>query len=94
MSAFMMVEIKIKDQDVYDDYMRRVPAVIERYKGEYVVRSSRVTPVAGGWAPDRIVVIRFDSLAELAACFGSPEYRALAVLRERSTSTRSIVVEE
>ena len=94
MSVFMIVEVMIRDRTVYDDYMGLIPAVIRQYRGEYVVRSSKVTPVAGGWAPDRIIVVRFDTLADLAACFGSPEYKALAVLREQSTATRSIVVEE
>lgn len=90
----MFVEITVKDHATYEQYMARVPPVIAHGGGTYVVRSSKVTPVAGGWQPDRIIVMRFDDLATLRACFASPEYQALAELRERATLTRSIVVED
>jgi uncharacterized protein (DUF1330 family) len=38
--------------------------------------------------------MEFDTLAELRACFASPEYRALGQMREQSTITRSIVIEQ
>ncbi len=94
MSAFMLVEITVKDEARYADYMARIPPVIAKYHGRYVVRSSKVTPVAGGWTPDRIILIEFDTLDDLRACFRSPDYAALAPLREQSTVTRSIVIEE
>ena len=94
MSAYMVVEISVKDQAIYEQYMARVPSVIAQHGGAYVVRSSKVTPVAGGWRPDRIIVIRFDDLATLRACFASQQYQALSELRERATVTRSIVVED
>ena len=94
MSVFMIVEITVRDQSMYDEYIREIPSVIARYNGTYRVRSSKVTPVAGGWTPDRLIVIEFDTLAQLRSCFESPEYRALAPLREKSTVTRSIVVED
>lgn len=94
MSAFMIVEIMVRNQTVYAEYMREIPAVITRYNGTYRVRSSKVTPVSGGWVPDRLIVVEFETLAQLRSCFASPEYKALAPLREESTVTRSIVVED
>lgn len=89
----MIVEVTVIDGDVYELYMARIPDVIAHCGGTYVVRSSTVTPVTGGWAPDRIIVVAFADLASLRTCFGSPEYRALAPLREAATRTRSVVVE-
>jgi uncharacterized protein (DUF1330 family) len=50
-----------------------------------------VTSLSGNWHPERIVVIAFDSMEQLRACFASPEYRAIAPLREGSTNSRSII---
>lgn len=94
MSAFMFVEIMVTDSATYDEYMSLIPPVIAQYGGRYIVRSSRVIPVAGGWSPDRLIVVEFDSLTELTACFQSAEYQALAPLREKSTATRSLIVEQ
>ncbi len=93
MSAYMLVEIMIKDPAPYEEYMDRIPAVIAAKGGRYVVRSSRVTPVAGGWSPDRIIMMEFDDMDALRACFGSDEYKQLATLREAGTVTRSVVIE-
>jgi uncharacterized protein (DUF1330 family) len=40
-----------------------------------------------------LLVIEFDSLEGLQTCFASEEYREIAPLRERSTRSRSIIVE-
>jgi uncharacterized protein (DUF1330 family) len=93
MSVYMLVEITVKDQALYDRYLEQIPAVIRKYKGRYVVRSSKITPNSGGWKPDRIILMEFDTLAELRACFSSPEYKAFGPIREQSTITRSIVIE-
>jgi uncharacterized protein (DUF1330 family) len=94
MSVFMLVEITVKDQALYDQYLAQIPAVIRKYKGRYIVRSSKLTPGSGGWKPDRIIMMQFDTLADLHACFGSPEYKAFGPIREKSTITRSVVIEE
>ena len=94
MSVFMLVEITVKDQALYDQYLVQIPAVIRKYKGRYIVRSSKITPASGGWKPDRIIMMQFDTLADLHTCFGSPEYKAFGPIREKSTITRSVVIEE
>ena len=90
----MLVEITVKDQALYEQYLEQIPPVIRKYKGHYVVRSSNITPVAGDWKPDRIIMMEFDTRNELVACFRSPEYAALGPLREQSAVTRSIVIED
>ena len=94
MSVFAFVEITVKDPETYTRYMEAVPPVIEAHGGSYVVRSSRVMPISGGWSPDRMIVIKFATLEDLRRCFQSPDYQTLAELRERATLTRSLVVED
>ena len=94
MSVYMLVEITIKDQALYDSYLEQIPAVIHKYRGRYVLHSSRITPNSGGGKPDRIILMAFDTVAELRACFASPEYKALGPMREESTVTRTIVIED
>jgi uncharacterized protein (DUF1330 family) len=93
MPVFMIIEIEIQDGELYAQYVEEVPPVIERYGGRYLARGGRVTPLAGNWHPERVIVIEFDTLEQVRQCFASPEYLALAPLRERSTRGRSIVVE-
>ena len=93
MPVYMVIEIEVLDEGLYSEYVERVPSVIEKYGGEYLVRGGRVTSLSGGWRPGRIVIIRFKDAESCRACFRSEEYREIAHLREKSTKGRSIVVE-
>jgi uncharacterized protein (DUF1330 family) len=93
MSFFSLIEITVKDEELYGEYMEKVPEVVHKYKGRYVVRSSRITPVTSDWNPDRIILVEFDTLEDLMKCFTSAEYNKIAPLREQATLTRSIIIE-
>lgn len=93
MAVYFIVEIEVTDPAPYAEYVARVPAIIKEHGGRYLVRGGTVTPLAGDWRPERMIVVEFDSLDQVRRCLGSPEYRALAPLREKSTVTRAIVVE-
>ena len=92
MAAYLIVEIEVIDGATYEEYIAQVPAVVNKYGGRYLARTADVVPLAGGWMPERMIVIEFPSMEQLAAFGASPEYRALAPLREASTRTRSIAV--
>lgn len=93
MAVYMIIDIQVQNSALYSEYVEKVPAILSQYGGRYLVRGGTVTPLSGNWNPERIVVIEFETMAQLRACFGSAEYRALAPLREHSTTSRSIVVE-
>jgi len=93
MPVYMIVDIQIIDSRRYAQYVDQVGKIVVQHGGRYLVRGGKVTPLSGDWRPERVIVIAFDSMARLRACFASPEYRALAPLREQSTTSRSIVVD-
>ncbi len=67
-------------------------AIIEKYHGEYIIRSGDVTVVTGTLKPVRIILIRFPNEQAIKECFDSPEYRQISPLRERSTESRAFFV--
>jgi uncharacterized protein (DUF1330 family) len=93
MSVYMIAEIEIKDEQLYAEYIAKVPDVVARYGGRYLVRGGRATPISGGWNPQRIVVLEFPSAAHLRRCFMSKDYLPLAPLREQATNSRAIFVD-
>ena len=58
--------------------------MVEQYGGRYLVRSGEVVTLAGDWQPERIVVMEFESSEQAQEYLTSPEYLALAPLREKS----------
>jgi uncharacterized protein (DUF1330 family) len=93
MPVYLIIDITVIDQDVYEEYVERVPAVVEQYGGRYLVRGGEVAVLTGDWQPERIVVVEFDSSEQVQEFYASPEYQALAPLREQSTNSRAILVE-
>ena len=93
MPVYLIADLEIHDPKAYAQYTDQAQQIIARHRGRYLVRGGSVTPLSGNWHPERVVVIAFDSMEQLRACFASPKYRAIAPLREGSTTSRSIIVE-
>ena len=93
MPVYLIIDITITDQDVFGEFVARVPAVVEQYGGHYLARSGEVSIMVGDWRPERIVLIEFETIVQVEEFFASPEYLALVTLREQSAATRAIIVE-
>ena len=93
MAVYMILEIEVVDADTYAGYVKQAPATVEQYVGRYLVRGGEVTPLSGEWEPQRMVVIEFPTMERFQEWLTSPEYSAIAPLRERSTKGKAIVVE-
>ena len=46
-----------------EEYKAKVPGLIRKHGGEYLVRGSKFTVVEGDWEPKRLVVLRFPDIA-------------------------------
>jgi len=90
--AYLMAQMKILDEEVFSEYAKKASEIVKEYGGEYLIRSKKIEPLEGGWDPERVVVIRFDTLGDLKAWLRSPEYEAIKPLREKSASSKAIMI--
>jgi len=86
MPVYMIIEIKVMDYELYTKYVEKVPEIIKKYGGRYLVRGGKVLPMFGNWN------IEFETEEQLRDCFNSAEYLKVAPLRENSTITKSVIV--
>ena len=93
MAAYLLVDNQVTDQSQFDEYIRRIPGVVEAHGGRYLVRGGATRVVEGSCAPHRVVVIEFDSLERANAFVDSPEYAELSEIRSRSTVTSTVIAE-
>ena len=93
MAVYMILEIEVVDAETDAEYVAQAPATVEQYGGRYLVRGGAITALAGGWDPQRMVIIEFPTMERFQEWLTSPEYSAIAPLRERSTKGKVIVVE-
>ena len=94
MSSFFLAEIVVLDSEKYQEYVHRASEIVRSCGGQYVFRSDSIVPVSGGWTPHRLVLIRFNSKTDMRLCFGSKEYLQIKHLREQSTKSRAVVIDQ
>jgi uncharacterized protein (DUF1330 family) len=93
MPAYLIVESSVKDGESYRQYVSKVPETLARFGGRYLARGNRVITLSGSWKPERVVLIEFPDEQQIREWLSSPEYRAIAPLREAGADTRAIIVE-
>lgn len=93
MTAYLILDIDVHHEALYARYVAQATSVIEKAGGRYLVRGGRVVTLSGDWHPKRLVVIEFDTVEQAQQCLSSPEYRAIAPLREQAAVSRAIIVE-
>ncbi len=93
MSAYVIVEVTIHNPEEYKDYMKLTPASIATYDGRFVVRGGKTESLEGDWNPQRIVVLEFPSVERAKEWWASPEYTPAKEIRQRTASTKMLVVE-
>jgi uncharacterized protein (DUF1330 family) len=93
MSAYVVVQVDIKDPVRYEDYRKMVPASLEKYGGKFLVRGGKTHTMEGGWAPKRFVLVEFPTVEQAKAWWDSPEYRAARDLRWATSDSQLIIAE-
>jgi len=93
LSVLMIIESKVKDAEKYQQYIARVPPIVARHGGRYLVRGGPITPLLGDWKPQRMIVLEFPAEANVHQWLSSPEYQAITPLREAGAEIRAILVE-
>jgi uncharacterized protein (DUF1330 family) len=78
MAGIFIIASDIKDADTYGNYAARAPDLMARFGGIFRVRGGERVNLEGEPAPDRIVMVEFESVKRGQACFGSADYRAIA----------------
>ena len=93
MSAYVIVDITIKDPGMYESYKKLTPASIAEFGGKFVVRGGNVVSVEGDWNPGRIVVAQFPDIEAAKAWWNSEGYAEAKRIRQASADTKMIFVE-
>jgi uncharacterized protein (DUF1330 family) len=93
MSAYVIVDIDVKDPEGYKEYVRLAPAAVALSGGKYVARAGRTEVLEGEWVPKRLVILQFESVEQAKAWLESPEYRPARQMRHRMAKTNMVVIE-
>ena len=93
MSAYIIVEVEVKDPIKYEDYKKLTPDSLAAYGGKFIVRGGKAELLEGDKEPERIVILEFESVQRAKAWWNSPEYSEAKKLRHATANSRMIVIE-
>ena len=92
-SAYIIANVTITDPQQYEEYKKWSSAAMQAHGAEVCVRGGKVEVIEGDWQPDRVVLLKFPSLAAARAFDASPEYGKARAAREGAAIMRLVCVE-
>ena len=93
MAAYVIAEVDVQDNALFEEYRKLVPATIAQYGGKYIVRGGATETKEGGWTPKRLVVLEFPTMARAREWYHSTEYAPALAMRLKAAKNRMILVE-
>ncbi|MEP6885203.1 MAG: DUF1330 domain-containing protein [Gammaproteobacteria bacterium] len=93
MVAYFISDADIEDAAGYKEYTTKVPVLIEKYGGEYLVRGGEFEVHEGDWRPHRLVIFRFPDREAIRAMIKDPAYLELKRIRQRTAKTCLVAVD-
>lgn len=93
MKGYVLAFVDVQDPSSYAPYAASAPATIAAHGGRYLIRNGAKELREGSPPADRLVVLEFPSVAQARAWYESPEYQALAPIRQGSSKGSLLIVE-
>jgi uncharacterized protein (DUF1330 family) len=92
-SAYIIANVQITNPVQYEEYKKLSSLAMQANGAEVCVRGGVAEILEGDWQPDRLVVLKFASVAKARAFYDSVEYSRARQAREGAAVMRMIVVE-
>jgi len=92
MSAYVIVQINIRNKEPYKEYIKLAKPIVEKYKGEYIVRGGKFLKMYGRWDYERTVIVKFSSYKVAIEWYNSEEYFPVKKIREENSDCNVIII--
>ncbi|WP_435685983.1 DUF1330 domain-containing protein [Sedimenticola selenatireducens] len=93
-NAYVIGHISVKNSEMWAEYRDRVPATLEPWGAELLLRGKLVAVLGGAHVHTDTVVIRFPSLDAVNGWHASAAYQALIPLRQMAADVDLLTFEE
>ena len=91
MAVYVIVQGKVDNRRLLDQYVAKVSPTIESHQGRIVAFDEEPHVVEGPIERPRTVIVEFPSMTAFRAWYDSPEYQEILPLRLKSTPGTLIV---
>lgn len=92
MAVYALAQLKIFDRERYREYVKRFPAVLDRFGGRALAADEAPVVLEGSWEHDKVILLEFATEAAFTAWAGSQEYNDIAVDRRAAAQGPVLMV--
>jgi len=82
----------MRDPEGFRPYAAAVPDTVKKYGGKFIARGGKVTPLAGSFVPERVVLTEYATADGAVAWYTSVDYAPLLKTRLATTEARLVVL--
>jgi uncharacterized protein (DUF1330 family) len=93
MSAYVVVQERVKDEATFDAYRKEVMPTIAAHGGRFIVRGGTMTVLEGEWPLPRLIILEFPSREAAETWYRSPAYQKILPLRLKSSTGNLVLVD-
>jgi uncharacterized protein (DUF1330 family) len=93
MSAYVISEVKVLDENAANEYRRLAAESMTRYGGRYLVRGATPLVAEGALSDSRIVIVEFPSMDRIREWYASSEYSEALKFRDKALVRRLMFVD-
>lgn len=94
MSAFLIVDTKIKNADAYEEYKKLAKPIAEKYGGVYRARGGEMdVRETDLWTPTRVVIVEFPDMDSARAFVDSEEYAPAKPMRRNNAECTLFILD-
>ena len=93
MKSYIIVDVKVTDAKLYEEYKKLTPGTLAAFEGKFIVRGGSTNTLEGNWQPGRVVVLEFPSLEKANGWWSSDLYAPAKAIRQAASITQMIIVE-
>ncbi len=92
MTAYLIVDIEIHDQEKFARYEREVSAFLQKYGAERLARGGQEV-IEGQWRPKRVSIFRFPDRQSIHDLLNDPLYQPLKAMRHESSTSHLVAID-
>ncbi|MFN0160740.1 MAG: DUF1330 domain-containing protein [Burkholderiales bacterium] len=93
MSAYVIAIIKVNDPDAYAEYARLAGPVNTQFNSRILARGGEFEFLEGSLDCNRVVINRFENMADARAFYHSVEYQAARARRIGAADFNMLVIQ-
>ena len=94
MAAYLVVDCKLTNPELYEQYKLKAKPLVEKNGGEYLARGGTTTLKESRlWSPTRMVLVRFPSVVQAETFYHSAEYQEVLKISLASADRTLFILE-